>query len=62
MSRAGLTSTLSADLRSHHSATVIPRLKKAVVEAAETLIHTSNLYYIPPQAELADALTKVTPL
>lgn len=38
-----------------------PKLKKAIVEAAETLIHTSNLFYIPPQAELAAALTDVTP-
>lgn len=38
-----------------------PKLKKAIVEAAETLLHTSNLFYIPPQAELAAALTEVTP-
>ena len=37
-----------------------PKLKAAIVEAAETLLHTSNLYYIPPQAELADRLTRAT--
>lgn len=38
-----------------------PKLKKAIIEAAETLLHTSNLFYIAPQAELAAALTSVTP-
>lgn len=37
-----------------------PIVKKALVEAADSLIHTSNLYYIPAQAELADVLTDVT--
>lgn len=37
-----------------------PKLKAAIVEAAETLLHTSNLYYIPPQGELAARLTAAT--
>ena len=37
-----------------------PRLQAAIRAAADTLLHTSNLYYIPPQAELAHRLTQVT--
>ncbi len=37
-----------------------PRVKAAIKEAADTLIHTSNLYYIPVQAELAARLAART--
>lgn len=37
-----------------------PRIKAAINEAAETLLHTSNLYYIPVQAELAARLFALT--
>lgn len=37
-----------------------PRVRQAVVEAADTLIHTSNLYYIEPQARLAARLKEIT--
>jgi predicted acetylornithine/succinylornithine family transaminase len=33
-----------------------PKLAAAIAEQAKTLIHTSNLYHIPPQAELAERL------
>ena len=33
-----------------------PKLAAAIAEQAKTLIHTSNLYHIPPQAELAEKL------
>lgn len=39
-----------------------PRLKEAIAEAAGALLHTSNLYYIPSQAELAAALVERTGL
>ena len=35
-----------------------PAVTKAIREQAETLIHVSNLYHIPPQAELAELLVK----
>lgn len=37
-----------------------PRVKAALHEAADSLLHTSNLYYIPAQAELAARLCKIT--
>lgn len=37
-----------------------PRLTAAIQEAAESLLHTSNLYYIPAQVELAQALADLT--
>jgi predicted acetylornithine/succinylornithine family transaminase len=37
-----------------------PELVKAVQEQAETLIHCSNLYEIPIQAEVAELLTEAT--
>lgn len=36
------------------------RLVKAITSQAKKLIHCSNLYYIPTQAELAEALVKKT--
>ena len=33
-----------------------PKLAAAIAEQAKTLIHTSNLYHIPPQAALAERL------
>lgn len=35
-----------------------PRLVRAIAEQAAKLLHTSNLYYIPPQAELAQRLVE----
>lgn len=35
-----------------------PRITEALIEAANSLWHTSNLYYIPWQAELAELLVK----
>jgi len=35
-----------------------PRLVKAIAEQAAKLIHVSNLYGIPPQIQLAEALTR----
>jgi len=35
-----------------------PRVVKAIQEQAETLLHTSNLYYSAPQAELARVLAE----
>lgn len=35
-----------------------PAITKAIKDQAETLIHVSNLYHIPPQAELAELLVK----
>ncbi len=35
-----------------------PAVTKAIKDQAETLIHVSNLYHIPPQAELAELLVK----
>ncbi len=37
-----------------------PRIRQAILEAADTLIHTSNLYYIEPQARLAARLKEIT--
>ena len=37
-----------------------PRVRRAIQEAADTLIHTSNLYYIEPQARLAARLKEIT--
>lgn len=37
-----------------------PKLKQAIVEAAESLLHTSNYFYILPQAQLAERLAEVT--
>lgn len=37
-----------------------PRLRQALREAADSLIHTSNLYYIPQQGELAAMLARLT--
>lgn len=37
-----------------------PRVKAAIQEAAETLLHTSNLYYNPAQAQLAARLFELT--
>lgn len=39
-----------------------PRVVEAVVEAAGSLLHTSNLYHIRPQAELAAKLAEVSGL
>ncbi|NPA30068.1 MAG: aspartate aminotransferase family protein [Epsilonproteobacteria bacterium] len=39
-----------------------PRLARALCEQAQTLIHTSNLYPIAPQAQLAERLAKLTGL
>jgi acetylornithine/N-succinyldiaminopimelate aminotransferase len=38
-----------------------PVVTKAISEQAKKLVHVSNLYYIQPQAELAEVLAKVTP-
>lgn len=38
-----------------------PAVTKAISEQAKKLVHVSNLYYIQPQAELADLLYKITP-
>ena len=35
-----------------------PRVVRAIQEQAETLLHTSNLYYTAPQAELAQVLSE----
>ncbi len=35
-----------------------PRITRAIQEQAETLVHCSNLYYIPIQVEMARLLTK----
>jgi predicted acetylornithine/succinylornithine family transaminase len=35
-----------------------PRVSEAICEQAKTLIHTSNLFHIKPQAELAELLCK----
>lgn len=37
-----------------------PQLAEAIAEQARTLIHTSNLYYTRPQAELARKLVELT--
>ena len=37
-----------------------PRLAEAIAEAARSLLHTSNLYYIPWQVELAEELARRT--
>jgi acetylornithine aminotransferase/acetylornithine/N-succinyldiaminopimelate aminotransferase len=37
-----------------------PRVVEAIQAQAETLLHVSNLYYIEPQARLAELLTKTT--
>ncbi len=37
-----------------------PKLKQAIVEAAESLLHTSNYFYILPQAQLAERFAEVT--
>lgn len=37
-----------------------PDVTAAICEQAQTLVHTSNLYYIQPQAELADLLSEVS--
>lgn len=39
-----------------------PRLAEAIAEAARTLVHTSNLYHIPWQVELAEELARRTGL
>ena len=38
-----------------------PRITEALSEQAKKLVHVSNLYHIPPQAELAQKLAGVTP-
>jgi acetylornithine/N-succinyldiaminopimelate aminotransferase len=38
-----------------------PVITKAISEQAKKLVHVSNLYYIQPQAELAELLAKITP-
>jgi len=38
-----------------------PAVTKAISEQAKKLMHVSNLYYIQPQAELAELLAKITP-
>ncbi|MBS3815893.1 MAG: aspartate aminotransferase family protein [Hadesarchaea archaeon] len=38
-----------------------PALSKAICEQAKKLTHISNLYHIPPQAELAEKLAEITP-
>jgi predicted acetylornithine/succinylornithine family transaminase len=38
-----------------------PAVTKAISGQAKKLVHVSNLYYIQPQAELADLLSKITP-
>lgn len=37
-----------------------PRIKAALRDAADSLLHTSNLFVIPPQADLAKALSDIT--
>jgi acetylornithine aminotransferase len=37
-----------------------PRVTEAISRQAETLVHTSNLYHITPQAELAEKLTRIS--
>ncbi|NIA02840.1 MAG: aminotransferase class III-fold pyridoxal phosphate-dependent enzyme, partial [Planctomycetia bacterium] len=37
-----------------------PDISKAICEQASTLMHTSNLYEIPLQTQLADRLAKLT--
>jgi len=37
-----------------------PRVTEAIKHQAETLIHSSNLYYIEPQADLADRLSELS--
>ena len=37
-----------------------PKIVKAIEDQAENIIHTSNLYYIKPQAELAKELSKLS--
>jgi acetylornithine aminotransferase len=37
-----------------------PRVTEAISHQAETLVHTSNLYHITPQAELAEKLTRIS--
>lgn len=37
-----------------------PAISKAVSQQAETLVHTSNIYHIPKQAELAEKLVAIT--
>jgi len=37
-----------------------PRVAAAICRQAGTLMHTSNLYYIPPQAQLAQRLTELS--
>lgn len=39
-----------------------PRIVEAIRKQAETLIHTSNLYYTEPQIRLAEELTNITGL
>ncbi|MEA1944041.1 MAG: acetylornithine transaminase [Euryarchaeota archaeon] len=39
-----------------------PRIVEAIQKQAETLIHTSNLYYTEPQISLAEELDKITGL
>ena len=38
-----------------------PVVTKAISDQAKKLVHVSNLYYIQPQAELAELLAKITP-
>ena len=38
-----------------------PAVTKAISDQAKKLVHVSNLYYIQPQAELAELLAKITP-
>lgn len=39
-----------------------PAVTAAIREAADTLLHCSNLYYIPPQGELAERLCRLSGL
>lgn len=38
-----------------------PKIREALADQAEKLLHVSNLYHIQPQAELAEKLAEVTP-
>ena len=56
--RGASTSTCCRASASRRSATRIRGLARAIAEQAQTLIHTSNLFYHPLQGQLAERLAQ----
>ena len=60
--RAASTSICSRASAWRRSATLIAASRRAIAEQAETLIHTSNLFYHPLQGQLAERLANLSGL